>query len=414
MNYTTTLNWIHSHKANGRRPSLERMRYLLDLLDNPQDKFPAVHVVGTNGKGSTTSFLQHILTSSGYKAGTFTSPFITRFNERIAINGEQISDNDLILTAKAVKPIVESDSFQEKVGKVTEFELVTTLMFYYFANINPVDIAVIEAGIGGTFDSTNVFVAQAVICPSISIDHQDTLGKTLVEIAGHKAGVLKPNVPFIFGKMAPEVREVFYQKSASLGCPTYEIDKDFFVTENKKTFTFTQNDFSISDISLKMLGHHQKSNAALAAMTALILQNNFSKISRDSIKNGLENTIWAGRCELMTPNLMLDGAHNEDSIAKLIDVLKNEFSGKHIHILFAGLSRKPLDAMLNELSDFDLCVTTFNFYQAQALSDYPEKYQKIPEYKKWLQQAEQNPNDMFVVTGSLYFISEVRNYLLNQ
>lgn len=414
MNYTTTLNWIHSHKANGRRPSLERMRYLLDLLDNPQDKFPAVHVVGTNGKGSTTSFLQHILTSSGYKAGTFTSPFITRFNERIAINGEQISDDDLVLTAKAVKPIVESDSFQEKVGKVTEFELVTALMFYYFANINPVDIAVIEAGIGGIFDSTNVFVAQAVICPSISIDHQDTLGKTLVEIAAHKAGVLKPNVPFIFGKMAPEVEEVFYQKSTSLGCPTYKIDKDFFVTENKKTFTFTQNDFSISDILLKMLGHHQKSNAALAAMTALILQEKFSKISRDSIKNGLENTIWAGRCELITPNLMLDGAHNEDSIAKLVDVLKNEFSGKHIHILFAGLSRKPLDTMLEELSDFDLCVTTFNFYQAQDLSDYPEKYQKIPDYKKWLQQAEQNPNDMFVVTGSLYFISEVRNYLLNQ
>ncbi|WP_027968606.1 bifunctional folylpolyglutamate synthase/dihydrofolate synthase [Streptococcus equinus] len=414
MNYTTTLNWIHSHKANGRRPSLERMRYLLDLLDNPQDKFPAVHVVGTNGKGSTTSFLQHILISSGYKTGTFTSPFITRFNERIAINGEQISDDDLVQTAQAIKPIVESYSFQEKVGKVTEFELVTTLMFYYFAKINPVDIAVIEAGIGGTFDSTNVFVAQAVICPSISIDHQDTLGNTLAEIAGHKAGVLKSNVPFIFGKMAPEVREVFYQKSVSLGCPTYEIDKDFFITENKKTFTFTQNDFSISDISLKMLGHHQKSNAALAAMTALILQNNFSKINRDSIKNGLENTIWAGRCELMTPNLMLDGAHNEDSIAKLVDVLKNEFSGKHIHILFAGLSRKPLDTMLEELSDFDLCVTTFNFYQAQDLSDYPEKYQKIPDYKKWLQQAEQNPNDMFVVTGSLYFISEVRNYLLNQ
>ena len=287
-------------------------------------------------------------------------------------------------------------------------------MYYYFAKINPVDIAVIEAGIGGTFDSTNVFVAQAVICPSISIDHQDTLGTSLAEIAGHKAGVLKPNVPFIFGKMAPEVKEVFYQKSVSLGCPTYEIDKDFFITENKKTFTFIQNDFSISDISLKMLGHHQKSNAALAAMTALILQNNFSKISRDSIKNGLENTIWAGRCELITPNLMLDGAHNEDSIAKLIDVLKNEFSEKHIHILFAGLSRKPLDTMLEELSDFDLYVTTFNFYQAQDLSDYPEKYQKIPDYKKWLQQAEQNPNDMFVVTGSLYFISEVRNYLLNQ
>lgn len=133
MTYIDTLNWIHSHKANGRRPSLERMCHLLNLLDNPQNKFPAVHVVGTNGKGSTTSFLQNILTASGYKTGTFTSPFITRFNERIAIDSKEISDSDLVKTAQAIKPIVDSNDFQEKVGKVTEFELVTALMFYYFA-----------------------------------------------------------------------------------------------------------------------------------------------------------------------------------------------------------------------------------------------------------------------------------------
>ena len=198
MNYIETLNWIHSHKANGRRPSLERMQYLLALLDNPQDKFPAIHVVGTNGKGSTTSFLQHILTASGYKTGTFTSPFITRFNERIAIDSVEIPDQDLVKTVQAIKPIVNSAEFQDKVGKVTEFELVTALMFYYFAVVNPVDIAVIEAGIGGTYDSTNVFTAKAVICPSISIDHQETLGNSLAEIAQHKADILKPNVPFIF------------------------------------------------------------------------------------------------------------------------------------------------------------------------------------------------------------------------
>lgn len=165
MNYTETLNWIHSHKANGRRPSLERMQCLLALLDNPQDKFPAIHVVGTNGKGSTTSFLQHILTASGYKTGTFTSPFITRFNERIAIDSIEIPDQDLVKTVQAIKPIVDSAEFQDKVGKVTEFELVTALMFYYFAVINPVDIAVIEAGIGGTYDSTNVFTAKPSFAP---------------------------------------------------------------------------------------------------------------------------------------------------------------------------------------------------------------------------------------------------------
>ena len=129
MNYTQTLDWIHSFKANGRRPSLERMRYLLTLLDNPQDTFPAIHVVGTNGKGSTTSFLQHILTASGYHTGTFTSPFITRFNERIAIDGKAIDDQALVAVAKVIRPIVDSPDFQHKVGRVTEFELVTTLMF---------------------------------------------------------------------------------------------------------------------------------------------------------------------------------------------------------------------------------------------------------------------------------------------
>lgn len=414
MTYIETLNWIHSHKANGRRPSLERMRYLLNLLDNPQDKFPAVHVVGTNGKGSTTSFLQHILTASSYKTGTFTSPFITRFNERIAIDGKEISDSNLVKTAQAIKPIVDSNVFQEKVGKVTEFELVTALMFCYFATINPVDVAVIEAGIGGTFDSTNVFTAKAVICPSISIDHQETLGKTLTEIAGHKAGVLNPHIPFIFGEMTPEVQKVFHQKAKELDCPTYELDKEFSIRENGKNFDFHYQDMTISNITLSMLGHHQRTNASLAAMTAIILKSHFKNITKTTIKNSLENTVWAGRCELIRPNLMLDGAHNEDSVAKLVDVLKKDFSNRNIHILFAGLRRKPLTKMLEELSAFDLAVTSLNFYQAQALSDYPEKYKKVADYKDWLADAENNPEDFFVVTGSLYFISEVRNFLLNQ
>ena len=414
ITYIETLNWIHSHKANGRRPSLKRMRYLLSLLDNPQDKFPAIHIVGTNGKGSTTSFLQHILTASGYKTGTFTSPFITRFNERIAIDSVDITDQDLIKTVQAIKPFVEDIAFQDKVGKVTEFELVTTLMFYYFAIINPIDIAVIEAGIGGTYDSTNVFTAKSVICPSISFDHQDTLGNSLSEIAQHKSGVLKTNVPFIFGNMLDSVRYVFYQKAKETGSSIYELGKDFSFIENDKTFDIIYHQNTISHIQLKMLGKHQKANASLAAMTALILQKQLTAITPATIKSGLEETVWAGRCELIKPNLMLDGAHNEDSIAKLVDLLKNDFAQQKIHILFAGLNRKPLAQMLEILSVYDLTVTTFDFYQAQALSDYPEQYPKVADYTDWLSRVDDNPEDLFVVTGSLYFISEVRNYLLKQ
>lgn len=412
MNYTQTLDWIHSFKANGRRPSLERMRYLLTLLDNPQDTFPAIHVVGTNGKGSTTSFLQHILTASGYHTGTFTSPFITRFNERIAIDGKAIDDQALVAVAKVIRPIVDSPDFQHKVGRVTEFELVTTLMFYYFANMANVDIAVIEVGIGGTYDSTNVFKALAVICPSISFDHQETLGNTLTEIASHKAGVLKTGVPFIFGKMAEPVEQVFKEKAKQTHSPIYALGHDFSIVSNGRAFDFKSPKDNLSSIQLKMLGKHQQSNASLAAMTALLLQPSFSAISLKTIREGLEQTIWAGRCEWLGPNLMLDGAHNEDSIAKLVDLLKTEFADKTIHILFAGLRRKPLAHLLEELADFDVAVTTFDFYQAQALEDYPASYTKVSHYKDWLSQVNDNPEDLFVVTGSLYFISEVRNHLL--
>ncbi|MDU7209601.1 MAG: bifunctional folylpolyglutamate synthase/dihydrofolate synthase, partial [Streptococcus sp.] len=150
-----------------------------------------------------------------------------------------------------------------------------------------------------------------------------------------------------------------------------------------------------------------------AAMTALILQKQLPAITPITIKTGLEETVWAGRCELIKPNLMLDGAHNEDSIAKLVDLLKNDFAQQNSHILFAGLNRKPLTQMLEELSTYDLTVTTFDFYQAQALSDYPEQYPKVADYKDWLSRVDDNPEDLFVVTGSLYFISEVRNHLLN-
>jgi dihydrofolate synthase/folylpolyglutamate synthase len=410
---TDTISWIHSFKANGRRPDLKRMEALLEKLGNPQKTFPAIHIVGTNGKGSTSSYLQHILTSSGYKAGTFTSPYIHRFNERISIDGKDIPDHDLDQTVQQIKPIIENQDIIAKFGKVTEFELITLIMFHYFATINPVDIAIIEAGIGGSYDSTNVFRPLALVCPSISLDHQDTLGDTLTKIAEHKVGALKKQVPFIFGPMTEEVRQVFYQKVRELASPTYELGQDFHLLENSKAFDFVYQDQTISQIELAMLGQHQKANASLAAMTSLILAPQFPKITSEHIKKGLEKTHWPGRTELIRDNLMLDGAHNEDSIAKLVQVLKSQFGDRTIHVLFAGIGRKPLDKMLGQLADFDLAVTSFDFYEARPLELYPDKYAKVEDFSDWLNQAESS-EDFFVLTGSLYFISQVRNYLLSE
>ena len=414
MDYSQALTWIHSHKANGRRPHLERMRAILDKIGNPQNTFPAIHLVGTNGKGSTTSFLQHILSASGYKTGTFTSPFITRFNERIAVDKQEISDKDLIQTVQLLQPVIEDKDFLITYGVATEFELVTALMFLYFSQLNPVDIAIIEAGIGGYYDSTNVFTPIAVVCPSISFDHQETLGDSLTQIAKHKSGVLKEGIPFIFGQMNNSVQKVFYNKARNLNCPTYEIEQDFSFEDTGKAFNFVYDDLIIPDIRLKLLGQHQKANACLAAMTSLILAQTFMKISQKSIKEGLKETSWPGRGELIEDNLMLDGAHNKDSMEKLANLLRNEFSDRKIHILFAGLARKDFLGMLEQICDYDVSVTCFDFPQANLLEDYPENFPRITDYNNWLALTKENPDDLYVVTGSLYFISEIRNALLTQ
>ncbi|MGT2959502.1 bifunctional folylpolyglutamate synthase/dihydrofolate synthase [Streptococcus caballi] len=413
MNYYQTLNWIHSHKAKGRRPDMKRMKALLATLGNPQDDFPAIHLVGTNGKGSTTSYLQHIFTEADYKTGTFTSPYITRFNERIAIDGNPIPDQDLVKTVQVLQDKIAQTNFLDHFDKPTEFELVTAIMFLYFAQIQPVDLAIIEAGIGGQHDSTNVFKALALVCPSISLDHQETLGHQLTDIARQKVGALDAHTPLIFGPMTDQVRQVFLDRTEQLFSPHYELGQDFFLLENGRAFDFNYESFRLADIELAMLGRHQQSNAALAIMTSLLLRSQFPKLTPQNIKVGLEQTVWPGRCELVRPNLLLDGAHNEDSIAKLIEVLKDYFPDKAIHILFASLNRKPLDKILGQLAEFDLSVTSFDFPEARPLSDYPNQYPQVKHWKAWLVESQVEPDQLYVVTGSLYFISEVRNYLQN-
>ncbi|MBM7636061.1 bifunctional folylpolyglutamate synthase/dihydrofolate synthase [Streptococcus saliviloxodontae] len=410
MTYQETLQFIHSFKANGRQTSLKRMNWLLEQVGNPQHRFSAVHIVGTNGKGSTTAYLQHIFTQSGYQTGTFTSPFITRFNERIAIDANSISDDDLITLVEQLKPYLLKVEKETDLGSVTEFELVTLLMFLYFAQQN-VDIAFIEAGIGGEYDATHVFHPRAMVCTSIGFDHTDKLGTSLIDIAKHKVGVIEDDLPFIFAKVPNKARQVFYNTAYEYEAPTFELGQDFKILTKGNAFDFSYHDIRLSDIKLKMLGQHQQSNAALAIMTSLVLSEEFPNINLSHIKTGLEKATWPGRSELMTDNIILDGAHNPQGLESLKDMLDSNFSDRQIHILFAGLKRKPISQMLAILDDFDLSVTSFDFFEALPLDDYDESFNKVTHYQNWLAQS-QTSDDLFVITGSLYFISEVRNYLL--
>ena len=413
MNYTETLNFIHSFKGNGRRPQLERMRWLLKQAGNPQTHFPTVHIVGTNGKGSTTSYLQNILTKSGYQVGTFTSPYITRFNERISINGTEIPDKDLIsLVAKAqvlLDDLEEHTAFE----RPTEFELVTLLMFLYF-DLKQVDMAIIEAGIGGRLDSTNVLSPELVICTSIGFDHTETLGDSLLDIANHKAGVMRKNTPILLGRVSAEVEHFFNQKSHDLQAPLAIIDREIqLLPKDNQTIQISYDHWESPNLKLPMLGQHQENNAGLAVTAAHLLAQTFPKITDKSTQEGIEETHWPGRSEWIGNNIYLDGAHNPQGIASLKQVLKDNFANRRVHILFAGLRRKPLADLLEELKDYDITVTSFDLFEALPLNDYPKDFKRVADYRDWLAQAESSdPEDLFVVTGSLYFISAVRNYLI--
>ena len=415
MNYTETLNFIHSFKGNGRRPQLERMRWLLKQAGNPQTHFPTVHIVGTNGKGSTTSYLQNILTKSGYQVGTFTSPYITRFNERISINGTEIPDKDLISLVEKAQVLLDDLEEHTAFDRPTEFELVTLLMFLYF-DLKQVDMAIIEAGIGGRLDSTNVLSPELVICTSIGFDHTETLGNSLLDISNHKAGVMPENTPILLGRVSAEVEHFFNQKSHDLQAPLAVIDREIqLLPKDNQTIQVSYDHWESPDLKLPMLGRHQENNAGLAVTAAHLLAQTFPKITNKSIQGGICDTHWAGRSEWIGNNIYLDGAHNPQGIASLKQVLKDNFANRKIHILFAGLRRKPLANLLEELKDYDITVTSFDFFEALPLDDYPQNFKCASDYREWLAQAESaDSDDLFVVTGSLYFISEVRNYLLNE
>lgn len=415
MNYTETLNFIHSFKGNGRRPQLERMRWLLRQAGEPQSHYPTVHIVGTNGKGSTTSYLQNILTKSGYQVGTFTSPYITRFNERISINGTEIPDKDLISLVEKAQVLLDDLEEHTAFDRPTEFELVTLLMFLYF-DLKQVDMAIIEAGIGGRLDSTNVLSPELVICTSIGFDHTETLGNSLLDISNHKAGVMRENTPILLGRVSAEVEHFFNQKSHDLQAPLAVIDREIqLLPKDNQTIQVSYDHWESPDLKLPMLGRHQENNAGLAVTAAHLLAQTFPKITAKSIQEGIEETHWPGRSEWIGNNIYLDGAHNPQGIASLKQVLKDNFANRKIHILFAGLRRKPLANLLEELKDYDITVTSFDFFEALPLDDYPQNFKCASDYREWLAKAESaDSDDLFVVTGSLYFISEVRNYLLNE
>ena len=415
MNYLDSLHWIHERTKFGIKPGVKRMKWMLDKLGNPEEKIQAVHVVGTNGKGSTVSYLREALVANKYKIGTFTSPFIVTFNERISINGTPITDDELVELVQIVKPVSERLESETDLGPATEFEIITLMMFVYFGTVHPVDFVIIEAGLGALNDSTNVFQPIMTVLTSIGLDHTNILGDTYMDIAREKAGVIKPSVPLVYAIKPKDalhfVREVV-EKNYNKGL---ELDRDFHVLSDDTEFTYRYGSYELENIQLKMIGQHQHENAALAITTLIeMYQRGMIQLNFNTMIDAIEHTTWSGRIEKVQeePLILIDGAHNRESIDALVDTLKQYYSDKKIDVLFAAIDGKPIGKMMNSIEEIAnrFYVTTFDFPKAlpiDAVYDYLEHHhiEKVQDYPQFIEQYD---GELLVVTGSLYFISEVR------
>ncbi|KKD24384.1 folylpolyglutamate synthase [Staphylococcus cohnii subsp. cohnii] len=415
MNYLDSLYWIHERTKFGIKPGVKRMEWMLDKLNNPQFNINGIHVGGTNGKGSTVAYLRSALVDNGYEIGTFTSPFIETFNERISLNGVPISDDAIVELVQKVKPVSEALEAETELGTATEFEIITTMMFLYFGEIHPVDFVIVEAGLGIKNDSTNVFKPILSILTSIGLDHVDILGDTYVDIAKDKGAIVKPETPVIYAVKNEDALKVIRDFVEQQNAEGIELDRDISVISQGEEFTYRYKNYELETLILDMFGEHQKENAALA-ITALIELNESGLVELDFNKmiNGIEAVHWTGRIEKVKddPLMIIDGAHNLESIEALIKTLKDYYKIDNVDVLYAAINGKPIHAMVDQLKTIasTMYITDFDFPKACTKEEiYDEiRFEQKETVDDFVQFIESYEGQGLVITGSLYFISEVK------
>ncbi|QBO37492.1 bifunctional folylpolyglutamate synthase/dihydrofolate synthase [Periweissella cryptocerci] len=439
-NYDEAVAYIHSRSVWKKTPTFARITALLAALDNPQEKIKTVHITGTNGKGSTTAFLRNILQSNGLTVGTFTSPFITKFNERISLDGVMLSDEAILKLVQKIEPIVAELDEKLADGGPTEFEVITAMMFYYFAT-NPVDIVLVEVGIGGTWDSTNVITPLLSIITSVGMDHMHVLGNTLAEIADQKAGIIKPGVPVIYGgSVTDEAGKVIAEVAAKQASLLYTFDnleiklaKANYQWQEKFSWQLgdaellsTMKPRKLPDTVISLLGEHQVANASLAILAYYYLASqHVVAFDVATLRAALFATTWPARFERLNdePLVVIDGAHNVPAVTQLATLLQDHFATLDtIHVIFAALADKQFIEMaelLVAVPNVKLHATEFAGPGKRDIADedlLAERFgDQIDTYETWpialaTVLDDLGDNDMILLTGSLYFVSEVRAY----
>ena len=427
MKYQEAMKYITEVGNFGSSYGLERTYKLLELLDNPHGKLKIIHVAGTNGKGSTTAMITSMLKEAGYKVGMYTSPFLEEFEERIQINGNNIPKEKLAQLMTKIKYAVDK-VIEEGYNHPTEFEIITALMFLYFAT-EKVDFAVVEVGLGGRLDSTNVITPILSVITSISFDHTNILGNTLEEIAREKAGIIKAGIPTLIYPQEEIVEKVLSEKCEELGAKLYKINKDdaklVEIIKEDKIYQLVKVKLDDEyDVKLPLLGEHQILNLAVALKALEIIKDKAAKLSKESIIKALSEVRWNGRLEVMSnePCVVIDGAHNIQGITQLDKNIKKYFKYDDLYLILGILADKDVDHMVKVITPqakkvFTVTPNSMRAETAEELLEEVKKYNESCEacndYKNAFEDALKlcKKDDLLLISGSLYMIGEMRGII---
>ena len=416
----TVREWILDRMKYKRKYGLDRMRVLMSLLGNPQEEYPIIHVTGTNGKGSTIAMLSSLFVHHGQKLGAFVSPHLIDYTDRFLINGEVMSEEDFEMVGNLVQQ-AEAKLIDEY-EPLSFFEIMTAMALVYFSR-KKVEVALLEVGIGGLLDTTNIVHSTMSVITSIGMDHEEMLGNTIEEITIQKTGIFKQNQAVVLGNLPTEALQVAEVVGKAYNCDLHQFEREFKIKPLEDGLVFTNADTQIQIPYLNLKGKYQLENAAVALECFLRFEKIFQLPVRESaIQESFQTVTWPGRMEVVqqSPKVILDGAHNVHALKRFVEMVKQYGDdGSQQTILFSALKRKHykemVDYLRKELPEARLVVTTFDYVGAIEKTDYPssevefveDAYSFIEEYLTYASSKE-----TLWITGSLYFISFIRKFFV--
>ena len=412
--------WILDRMQYKRKYGLERMKKLMEVLGNPQDDYPIIHVTGTNGKGSTIAMLSSLLVHHGQEVGAFVSPHLIDYTDRFLINGNVMSEEDFEIVGNLVYQA--EATLIDEYEPLSFFEIMTAMAFVYFSK-KKVAVALLEVGIGGLLDTTNIVTSIISVITSIGLDHEEMLGNTLEEIAIQKTGIFKQNQAVVLGNLPSEALQVAEVVGKAYNCDIHQFEREFRIEPFEKGLVFTNTDTQIHISYLNLKGKYQLENAAVALECFLRFEEKLQfPIELSAIQESFQTVTWPGRMEVVhqSPTVILDGAHNIHALKRLVETVKQhgELEAQHT-ILFSALKRKHyiemVDYLREELPKARLVITTFDYVGAIEKTDYPSSEvefveEAYPFIEKYVTQT--SSKEILWITGSLYFISFIRKFFV--